>query len=948
MDKPALKKPPLKGRLMPSEEGIETNILGQQEGVAWDPVESFSWGVSGAIPGAAVGSLPGAVGGFGAGFLGDMAAQIVRNQVSGLPWWLGFPAEVIAAIKAGKLGAKIGNLIPKGKVPLPPPPPVEAPRVPPRTSSSPTPVEWHAPPHPLEEAAQSTIPAGPKRTYQVGRDGELIETSPRVPGETRNVVEGQWPNVTVKKRDIPAKEQSSVEGQWPNVRLTKPVTASPWEEQIRLRKGAAQAADEVLPTPPAPKAPKAPKEPKVEPGAPTSAEIAITAATAPKGSVWKDVSGWTRVRTGGLGEGMSYLASPILSVIERVAGPNIGKQITALEGAKSAREAKIWTELFGNLTDNLRHLPKQLHRNFVDTLEGKATAETPLVEQLVGGFRQVFGPQGTALLAQQSAGLKVKALENYFMHEFEPAFVRGLINDPARKVKVIEDMVSAGVAMNKAEARVMLRDYLKDPSRGLFRDFRTGAEFKRTKNHPEYIIDPVRAVSLRGRNIARRLAELEVYGAKKANLRSLTTQLEPDAMARTMSLIKLLGKRDPIEQGLSKTAQTAMSFNAVTSLSLAFLMNMSQPSLLALRTSIPNMAKGVFSFLSHPKQSWMMARELGIYADMAQRVLMQEMTGGVGGWLSRRALVGFNISEKFVRAMAAEAGKDWAKNIQKQLQMPKDVGRLTRELNNLNFTPQEIKRLFTTKTLTPKDVELIQWSIADQVSFLPRTARKSEFYLTTPIGPVILQFKNFLMNTGRLLKQTIFDEWRAGNKIPALRAIGVVFPTMAAAGELPADLNTMARGSKRPVVSLDQPSTLLWRALDNVSQIGALGLGLGLIQEMTGLRSDAWKSDLSRFVVGPTVTAMGEELQHPGQMVRAMYQGDTPEAQRQFYESLRRVTRRMPYAGPLLANQVLPSSAQSLADSTSTWQDRLGWTQRALEEKKLQELRARLRHLRQR
>jgi hypothetical protein len=178
-----------------------------------------------------------------------------------------------------------------------------------------------------------------------------------------------------------------------------------------------------------------------------------------------------------------------------------------------------------------------------------------------------------------------------------------------------------------------------------------------------------------------------------------------------------------------------------------------------------------------------------------------------------------------------------------------------------------------------------------------------------------------------------------------MRAVGVVLPAMALTGEVFADLNAAARGSKRPVLDPSSPASIAWRAVDNVAQIGALGLGIGLLQEMSGLKS-VGMSDLAGFVAGPTITALGQELQAP---IKAAYYGmggDTNEAERQLYEFLRRGVRRLPYVGPGGANLAFPSSAQPESESIDTLWDRLGLSDRSVARKRMGDLDARLRHIR--
>lgn len=908
---------PKKDRVIPKEEGISTDWEGKDVGLQYDPVQTLAVGASGAGLGFAVGGPPGALAGAALGVGGDIGLQIAQNLSKGLPWYLGLASDIAGAIVGSAAGRKALTTA--------------------QSMFKRSPRSWDV--DPVYRGPESTPPLGTHTSETKPKSFDPRDFySPKT--GVGSSVEGTWPNITQRLKDRtlgPAKEEAVVTGQWPNV-LSRTQTGptppalsswSPWRRVLDQQKttldDAARAVGETTEK------------------ATSVAEQVLQATkhTSPTGpSIWGDIKNYAP----GIREAFGNWYTPILTAIERAAGQKIGSQLTALEGQKTAKAAQVWQEVFGDLVKTLEKLPEQHYDNFVDVIEKKVAPASKQVVHAVTEFNKVFGPEeGLAILAQRKAGIEIEPLLNYFPHEFDAAFIRGLINNPERQSPIIDKLVKDGVALNVNDAKQMLRDFMSRTSRTVYRDRPAGSEFDRAKNLTGYLRDPLKAVSQRGRHIANRIAELEIYGPKKQRVRELISLFDQsDQRDRVMELFRLTMGRDPVDEGIQKVLSKVMSFQASTSLSLSGFLNLSQPSMLALRTSIPNMAGAIFHSAFHPRQVIAAARQLGIYADLAQREVMLELAGGLGGKFTSTSLKFFTFTERVVRAIAAHAGEDWAKTIQTRLQSvtnPKELAALQRELTRLNFTESEVQRLLSTKVLTPNDVKLIQWSIADQTSFLPRPGRKSEFYLTNPLGPLILQFKGFVMNTGRLLKQTIMDEWRAGNKQPALRAATVVFPTLAVMGEIPADLSALARGSDRPATDLTNPKDLFVRAIDNITQIGALGLGLGLLTEMTGIRG-ARGYDVLGTLFGPTAQAVETEGRHPAGLLF-----DTNDRGRHAYELARRVVRRIPYAGPPLVGYTMPSSNQDQSKATFGLWDKLGFTRKAVGVQRMKEVEDQLRSL---
>lgn len=638
-----------------------------------------------------------------------------------------------------------------------------------------------------------------------------------------------------------------------------------------------------------------------------------------------------------------YLGSTVLSRLERIGGET-GHTLRALEGQASHHERKWLADYIQPLVDKLGGLSKAEAKSFIATADQGVPPINRRVADAVTHYSQVFGEKGQAVRAQQEVGLPIEPIKgNYWMHVMDPANVKKILADPQRFSQAAAQLKKSGRAMNDSEARYLLQKYVTGKTIG--KDRPTGAEFERA-GIPGWIDDPARAVLMRGSAISKRIAERKIYGENDINIRNLIHQggFDPETAAKLNQLMELTIRRDPIEMGVKALTQKLMSFNAITGLSLSGIVNLSQNALLSLRTSFPNMVKAHLKFLAHPVKSYEAARQLGVYADIAQKRMYAELTGGAVGRIGTESLRFFSFTEKLVRGIADEAGKDWAKTIDKALLNPKSLPWVQKELKRLNFLPDQIKRIIQEGVLSPSDVELVRSSLVDQVAYLPRNARKSEFYLTTSVGPALMQFKSFLLNTGRLLKQTIADEYKVGNYKPIMRLL-YVLPFLAVAGEGPADVAAAARGSRRPYPITGDPVDLAARGMENISQLGALGLGFEVIRG--ALNAKQYGQGLGELLGGPSLSLATEFGPKLGGIGAAALRGDVPELQRNVYELGRSGARRIPYFGPAIANLGMPSSGRPPDFADEDTFDRIGWSTRSANLAQLRQLMREIEHLRQ-
>lgn len=631
---------------------------------------------------------------------------------------------------------------------------------------------------------------------------------------------------------------------------------------------------------------------------------------------------------------VGWFITPIISRLEGM-GPE-GRVIARLY-QRVQREALTW---YGDYIDPLVRQAQKLSpfekENFLAVAEQGAAAVSPKVAKLHEDYLRVFGTEGEVVGRARELGIHIEPRELFFPHEFTPEFRHRLIQDKLFHSKVIERLINSGKFTNRQDALRYLQDMLGHPT--IYRERLTAAEFARLADFPEYIKDPAEAIFHRGVRLSERFAERAVFGEEREILRAIISKVaetNPQKAQQIEALLKYAikgGEYDPLVELLGPVARTLTTVQAVTKLPTASVMNLSQPTLLLFLTGIGNLTRATIATAVKGTAAKEEARRLGLFADMAIRRWGTELgahsptwAGKAGEKVTKASLGIFNWSEVIVRSVVAQAGLDWAKVIQRRLstleQMsPKEFSVFKRELQNLLFNDKEISQLLVSRQLSPDNIRQVAWALADQVIFFPSRARRSQFYYESPMGPVVLQFKNFIMGATRLFRQAIIDEARQGNWRPMSKLL-YALPTMAVTGEAFRDFQSAILGRRRPAPGTD--AALLWRAFDNISSVGGLGVGFDFISRATSV------GGLARWAVGPTGGDVGDLFFRGGQIAKAMGEGDPSETARQGYELGRWGVSRLPAGiGPSLV-QTLPESVPKSPFPDETVLDRLGWSERA-------------------
>lgn len=610
-----------------------------------------------------------------------------------------------------------------------------------------------------------------------------------------------------------------------------------------------------------------------------------------------------------------YLTT-ILSRLEKL-GPQ-GIELSRLEQRENAVKSFLFHDLFEDLYRELHGLPDAEAEHLIDVIQNNVVPESQKIADLANHWTEIWGPNGRVVNAFRAHGIEISPREDFFPREFSAQVKNAILNDKEYQSNLISQIAQAN-GISRREAALAVRSIV-GPKRVLGANRKISAEYARTVDLPDFIKVPSQVVALRGDAIARRLAEVMVYGPKDVNVMQAITSAPRELQKPLYDLFTQTIRRNPIESGLAETQRKVMTFQALAKLPLAFIPNSSQFILGGLRTDFSTLARGFLRAITAPGQSAQVAQEVGMAVDMIVRRNLLEMSqdklSKAAGW----ALGPFNITERAIRTVAAQEGVVWANKLQGIIERGTDTPWLRRELGNLLFDKNEIARIMATKELTDADRRLISYAVAEQIAFVPRAARRSEAMMNPRLA-VLLQFKSFLSNGTRLLNKAVMDDARRGNIRPLYHLLSIGLPSVVV-GEVVNDMRALFRGSERP--PMGTLSQLGVRALDNVLSIGTFGVGMDLINAAGG-----GASGLLQWAAGPTYGDLSRLGFRAVDMGGAALRGDAPEMGRQAYETGRMGIRQVPIIGGYLANRAFPTSVRQPAFPDETYWDRIGFTERA-------------------
>jgi len=445
------------------------------------------------------------------------------------------------------------------------------------------------------------------------------------------------------------------------------------------------------------------------------------------------------------------------------------------------------------------------------------------------------------------------------------------IETGGRQESLINYMVQSGQSKDAAEAFSNLQKYRNKTIK------RVGSlEYSRDIDLPFYDPDPSRVIPKFVADEAARLEHIKGFGQDHGKINQLILKVRDSG-----------GDADTVRVVVDRALGMINDANT-PAMKVSRALRMVQGFKLGLAT-IPNSAQGVLNSLLAADMRAVAAGVRGVLRSQGRKFALksgatldstlQETLKESGALSTFLKVTGFSATERMNRTIAANAGKSYGARLFETLLKNPNNKRAKRLIEELGVdTASALKR----GSLNEDDILMLAKKFTDLTQFRSRP-QDLPIFASSPGGRVFFQFKNYIYGQTRLLYKTFIDELKNKNFARATRnllILGTVFPI---AGEVIADLRSVANGKKRD-------SEGLKRYFEDLAQVGAMGILLDTLQ------AGEYGKGVD-FLTGPTVSDAGGLVNIAG--------GDNKGRNLGKY-----VTKRIPILGSRLSNEFFPSKSK--------------------------------------
>ena len=512
----------------------------------------------------------------------------------------------------------------------------------------------------------------------------------------------------------------------------------------------------------------------------------------------------------------------VVSAVENVLrkqGKSGGELATRIRQARELSERGAGENVY-QIKQVLKGLTDDEIKIFSDVVEGKVTTTSKNLLNAVSKWQSIS--DDVAKKAQEF-GLTIKnpktGVEMPFQprKNFFPHFVpEDIIANAKSKKAALQKLVDSGWAKSMAEAETKFEQYL---SRVVKRRY-GNLEFARDIDIPLYEKDPRKALIKYIEGAYGRLADTQMFGANDDVAYKLVDQIAKeggDAEFARKAIDTVLGKL-PVDEFTNKITKGLTGFQTITKLGLAAPMNLSQNTSTAMATRADIMIKQlVKSFKGTSRQAQQeFAERAGVILNNSMDDFLKQIGGDQKITSKFLRKVGFTLSEKYNRVIAANAGKEHLISlVNRFVKNPKNQN-LRRAIEYLGVNPDKILK---------QGMATIDDQITAARHIVESTQFKTDAFdlplaASSPWGKVWTQFKSFAYKQTKFLGQhskRVGQEAMKGNFAPltnTLITMGLVSPVI---GEVVRDVRAMLSNKKRTDEGLE-------RYLNNVFTAVSLGL----------------------------------------------------------------------------------------------------------------------------
>lgn len=587
------------------------------------------------------------------------------------------------------------------------------------------------------------------------------------------------------------------------------------------------------------------------------------------------------------------------SIIERQGktGAELANDLQRARDVEEIYQAEILKQI-----PTVRKLKGSDYENFVDATQGVTPPANPKVAQAVAEWKAVHPTIRDRAVA---AGLDVGDLgPNYYPHMID---YDAVFKDKNKYNQAINHIVETGQAPSVEEA-VKLLGYARDVSRN--RKF-GNLEASRLVDIPFYDKSKQSLTSyIQGSS--KRIAQTETFGKNDEIALKKIAQIGQEGgdteAAKNAYDVAVGAKR--YSPTASKISGGIRKYNTTTKLGLGALTNVSQNVNTGIVTGHLRTAKAMVKQLSPQTREFV--GDTGVIADAVINDLKQNQgyttftSKVIGRGLNLITAPAFGAVEKFNRAVAATAGRDYA------LRLAQKGDEAT--LRKLGVTGKIGKELTEDQQIQAarKVVEKTQFKVDPQD--LPG-------WVDSPGGKLVAQFRTFSYNQGKFFSNEIIKPMAKGNVMPMARLLAAM------------PLGYALYETRRAIDGRPEEENLTKRTLAVFNKIGGAGLVSDVYQGINPIGSKYLPSDRRQSMAVSTFggPAAGTAAQAVGALSDTIQRKNIPKDESRLegkvavgktgdsYTDLTSLSRfglsQVPVVGSAIKNRVLPYKKESNADA---------------------------------
>ncbi|MDI3298274.1 MAG: hypothetical protein QJR08_03790 [Bacillota bacterium] len=481
-------------------------------------------------------------------------------------------------------------------------------------------------------------------------------------------------------------------------------------------------------------------------------------------------------------------------------------------------------------------LTKAERENVRDVVRGEAQPMNARVAEVADKVRAYYDDRANRI---SEVGLKLRdavtgalmafrGAENHFPRRYDWGKVYTKLGVP--KPEVLARMVESGQAGSIAEAAALL-DIIR----------RSGAQrtpgFLNTVVHPlpkEFELDPVEELRRDIVSAEKRIAQAEVYGPRDERLHEAVAGMPLEAQQYAGAVVAdVLGQNfmDPIDQSF---VRTLLDWNTYR-LGFSQIVNLTQNVSTVMFTNAASFVRGVASYFRDPEEARSFVTRAGVLLSPSEIArAIGESESGASRFLR---VTGFTASENLNRALAALAGREWAKDLFAALQgrgpewvrrlAGKGTDRVRRELQRAGV---DVDAALARGSLSEDDLYRVANYVVNETQFPTADRTAVALWRSGPWARLITQFKRFQLRQTILLKKILWDDpvrwFKTGGRDGSVQPLLYFMTLYPAAGWLAGLARDKAAGR-----DTSSQQGFVERLLRGFSWAGGLGIASDALQQ---------------------------------------------------------------------------------------------------------------------